>query len=75
MNIESPFSGECKVNIVPAVADWVFPAGRVGAGSLGAPKPGIVDFGAGRFGAPVFVFEHERNSTKQTCSLFAYITG
>ncbi len=75
MNIESPFSGECEVNIVPAVADEVFPAGGIGSGFFCAPEPGIVGFGAGGFGTSVFVFERERNSTEQARSLFTYIAG
>ena len=75
MNYESPFCGQCEVNIVPSVADEVFPASGVGARLLLAPEPGILGLGAGGFGAPVFVFEHERNSTEQACSAFAYIAG
>ena len=49
------------MNIVPAVADEVFPAGGVGSGFFFAPEPGVVGFGAGGFGAAVFVFECERD--------------
>jgi hypothetical protein len=34
MNNEFPFCGECEVDVIPTVADEVFPAGGVGAGSL-----------------------------------------
>lgn len=49
MNNEFPFCGECEVNVIPTVADEVFPANGVGAGGFGAPEPGIVGFGSGRF--------------------------
>ena len=62
------------MDVIPAVADEVFPAGGIGAGSLGAPEPGIVGFGAGGFGAAVFVFECERDGAEQASSSFTDVT-
>ena len=61
------------MDIIPTVADEFFAAGGVGARLFFAPEPGIVGFGAGGFGASVFVFECERNSAEQARSLFANV--
>ena len=59
------------MDIIPTVADEVFPADGVGSGFFFAPKPGVVGFGAGWFGAAIFVFERERNGTEQASASFA----
>ena len=61
------------MNIVPAVADKFLATGGIGARFFFAPEPGVVGFGAGGFGAAVFVFERERNGAEQACSSFADI--
>ena len=62
------------MDVIPTVADEVFPASGVGAGFFGAPEPGIVGFGAGGFGAAVFVFEFEGNRAKKAGSAFANVS-
>ena len=44
------------MSIVPAVADKFLAADWISAWLFFAPEPGIVGFGAGRFGASVFIF-------------------
>ena len=63
------------MNVVPAVADEVFPAGGIGAGLFFAPELGIVGFGAVGFGASVFVFKGKWDGTEEACSLFAHIAS
>lgn len=63
------------MDIVPAIADEVFPANGVGTRFFFTPEPGIVGFGAGGFSASVFVIEFERNRAKKAGSSFADIAG
>jgi len=62
------------MHIIPAVADEVFPTGGISSRFFFAPEPGIVGFGAGGFGAAIFVFERERNGTEQASASFADVT-
>jgi len=63
------------VDVIPAVADEFFPAGGISTRFYFAPEPGVVGFWARGFGAAVFVFEREWNSTEQASSFFADISG
>ena len=62
------------MDVIPTVADEIFPAGGVGSGFFFAPEPGVVGFGAGGFGAAVFVFECERDGAEQASSSFTDVT-
>jgi hypothetical protein len=61
------------VDVIPPGADKFLPAFRISAGGVFAPEPGIIVFGSMGFGAPVFVFEFERDRTEQPCTLLAHI--
>ena len=63
------------MNIIPAIADKVFSALRVGARLFFAPEPRIVLFRTVRFGASVLVFQVSGTVRKRPAPLFADITG
>ena len=63
------------MDIIPAVADEVFPAGGIGSGFFFAPEPGVVGFEALGLGAAVFVFALEGNRTEKAGSSFADIAS
>ena len=63
------------MHFIPASAHEVLAAGGVGAGGFFAPEPREVGLRAVRFGAPIFVFERQRDATKQARAFFADIAG
>jgi hypothetical protein len=45
------------MDVIPAVANKILAAGRIGARRFFAPEPGKIGFGAMGFGTAVLVFE------------------
>jgi hypothetical protein len=63
MGLSLLFEGE--VDVIPPGAHKFFPAFGISAGGFFAPEPGIVLFRSMGFGAPVLVFEFERDCAEE----------